>query len=183
MSRRVESFEDQASLGVLEDASKQGRSIEDIDVDVDVSLVDGTQERQDDDLIIDYEVLEVDVMHVEAKDGKDNQSKKLDDSTAGIDDNTAGEAVTTVGIDDTAGINTSSSFHKIVDANVEKRNQPRARMTMGELILNKKGSLRKQSQLKHNLRQRDTLITSISGPRRKLFYVDDDEWENTVRSQ
>ncbi|GJT37722.1 transposase, Ptta/En/Spm [Tanacetum coccineum] len=72
---------------------------------------------------------------------------------------------------------------KIVDANVEKRNQPRAGMTMGELILNKKGSLRKQSQLKHNLRQRDTLITSISGPRKKLFSVDDDEWENTVRSQ
>ncbi|GJR58161.1 hypothetical protein Tco_1500323 [Tanacetum coccineum] len=89
MSRRVESSEDQESLGVPEDASKQGRSIEDIDVDVDVSLVDETQERQDDDLIFDSEVLEVDVMHVEAKvDGKDKQSKKPDDSTAG-------EAVTT----------------------------------------------------------------------------------------
>ncbi|GJR75508.1 hypothetical protein Tco_0087873 [Tanacetum coccineum] len=105
MSRRVESSEDQESLGVPEDASKQGRSIEDIDADVDVSLVDETQERQDDDLIFDSEVLEVDVMHVEAKvDGKDDQSKKLDDSTAGIDDNTAGEAVTTASIDDsTAG--------------------------------------------------------------------------------
>ncbi|GJQ93784.1 transposase, Ptta/En/Spm [Tanacetum coccineum] len=72
---------------------------------------------------------------------------------------------------------------KIVDANVEKRNQPRVGMTMGELILNKKGSLRKQSKLKHNLRQCNTLITSKSRPRRKLFSVDDDEWENTVRSQ
>ncbi|GJS28139.1 putative ribonuclease H-like domain-containing protein [Tanacetum coccineum] len=35
MSRRVESFEDQESLGAPEDASKQRRSIEDIDVDVD----------------------------------------------------------------------------------------------------------------------------------------------------
>ncbi|GJS34735.1 hypothetical protein Tco_0533117 [Tanacetum coccineum] len=43
-------------------------------------------------------VLEVDVMHVEAKvDGKDDQSKKPDDSTIG-------EAVTTYGIDNTAGI-------------------------------------------------------------------------------
>ncbi|GJT64424.1 hypothetical protein Tco_1015904 [Tanacetum coccineum] len=43
-------------------------------------------------------VLEVDVMHVEAKvDGKDDQSKKLDDSTVG-------EAVTTAGIDDSARI-------------------------------------------------------------------------------
>ncbi|GKB44898.1 hypothetical protein Tco_0889840, partial [Tanacetum coccineum] len=74
----------------------KGRSIEDMDADVDVSLVDETQERQDDDLIFDSEVLEVDVMHVEAKvDGKDEQSKK-------IDDNTAGEAVTTAGIDDSA---------------------------------------------------------------------------------
>ncbi|GJT96700.1 hypothetical protein Tco_1092218 [Tanacetum coccineum] len=62
----------------------KGRSIEDIDADVDVSLVDETQERQDDDLIFDSEVLEVDVMHVEAKvDGKDEHSKKPDDSTAG----------------------------------------------------------------------------------------------------
>ncbi|GJZ34736.1 hypothetical protein Tco_0580553, partial [Tanacetum coccineum] len=101
MSQRVESSEDQESLGVPEDASKQGRSIKDIDADVDVSLVDETQERQDDDLIFDSEVLEVDVMHVEAKvDGKDDQSKKLDDSTASIDDSTAGEAVTTAGIGD-----------------------------------------------------------------------------------
>ncbi|GKE97606.1 hypothetical protein Tco_0020957 [Tanacetum coccineum] len=81
-------------MGAPKDASKQGRSIEDIDADVDVSLVDETQERQYDDLIFDSEVLEVDVMHVEAKvDGKDDQSKKLDDSTAG-------EAVTTASIDD-----------------------------------------------------------------------------------
>ncbi|GJX96813.1 ribonuclease H-like domain-containing protein [Tanacetum coccineum] len=78
------------------DASKQGRSIEDIDDDVDVSLVDETQERQNDDLMFDSGVLEVDVMHVEAKvDGKYEQSKKPDDSTAG-------EAVTTASIDDSA---------------------------------------------------------------------------------
>ncbi|GKE72116.1 hypothetical protein Tco_1534157 [Tanacetum coccineum] len=71
MSRRVESSADQESLGVPEDASKQGRSIKDIDADVDD-----------------------DVMHVEAKvDGKDEQSKKPDDSTAG-------EAITTASIDD-----------------------------------------------------------------------------------
>ncbi|GJV47533.1 hypothetical protein Tco_1437745 [Tanacetum coccineum] len=66
----------------------------DIDVDVDVSLVDETQERQDDDLIFDTGVLDDVEMPVEAKvDGKDEQStKKLDDSTAG-------EAVTTAGDD------------------------------------------------------------------------------------
>ncbi|GKC39504.1 hypothetical protein Tco_1051888 [Tanacetum coccineum] len=43
MSRKVESSEDQESLGDHEDASKQRRSIEDIDKDADVSLVDDTQ--------------------------------------------------------------------------------------------------------------------------------------------
>ncbi|GJR28895.1 hypothetical protein Tco_1105127 [Tanacetum coccineum] len=94
MSRRVESSTDQESLDVPEDAFKQGRSIKDIDVDVDVSLVDETQERQDDDLIFNTRVLDGVEMPVEAKvDGKDDQStKKLDDSTAG-------EAVTTAGDD------------------------------------------------------------------------------------
>ncbi|GJU74799.1 hypothetical protein Tco_1266204 [Tanacetum coccineum] len=110
MSGRVESSEDHESLGAPEDASKQGRSIEDIDADVDVSLVDESQERQNDDLMFDSGVLEDDVMHVEAKvDGKDEQSKKPDDSTASegvttasIDDSTTGEAVTTASIDDSA---------------------------------------------------------------------------------
>ncbi|GJS08189.1 putative ribonuclease H-like domain-containing protein [Tanacetum coccineum] len=85
MTRRVKSSEDQESLGAPEDTSKQGRSIEDIDADIDVSLVDETQERQDDDLIFDTGVLEDDEMHVEAKvDKKEEQSTKPDDSTAGI---------------------------------------------------------------------------------------------------
>ncbi|GKA29096.1 hypothetical protein Tco_0715341 [Tanacetum coccineum] len=58
MSRRVESYKDQESLGDHEDASKQGRSIKDIDTDVE--------------------------MLVEAKiDEKDKQSTNIDDSTAG----------------------------------------------------------------------------------------------------
>ncbi|GKF07002.1 hypothetical protein Tco_0041226, partial [Tanacetum coccineum] len=65
----------------------------DIDANVEVTLVDETQVRQNDDLIFDTRVL-VDVeMHVEAKvDRKDKQSTKTDDSTAG-------EAVTTAGDD------------------------------------------------------------------------------------
>ncbi|GJR97879.1 hypothetical protein Tco_0270053 [Tanacetum coccineum] len=70
MSRRVESSDDQESLGAPEDASKQGRSIKDIDADVD-----------DDE------------MPVEAKvDGKKEQSTKPDDSTTG-------EAVTTASVE------------------------------------------------------------------------------------
>ncbi|GJZ56392.1 hypothetical protein Tco_0611585 [Tanacetum coccineum] len=89
MYRRVKSFEDQESLGAPEDASKQGRSIADLDKDDDVTLVDETQERQDDELMFDTRVLDADEMPVEAKiDEKYKQSTKLDDSTAS-------EAVTT----------------------------------------------------------------------------------------
>ncbi|GKB61362.1 hypothetical protein Tco_0917548 [Tanacetum coccineum] len=85
MSRRVESFKDQESLVTPEDASKQGRSIADIDVDDEVTLVDETQERQDDELMFDTGVLDADEMLVEAKvDEKDEQSTKPDDSTASI---------------------------------------------------------------------------------------------------
>ncbi|GJR65362.1 hypothetical protein Tco_0011427 [Tanacetum coccineum] len=49
-----------------------------------VTLVDETQERQDDELMFDTGVLDTYEMHVEAKvDEKDEQSTKLDDSTTG----------------------------------------------------------------------------------------------------
>ncbi|GKG21055.1 hypothetical protein Tco_0383650, partial [Tanacetum coccineum] len=90
MSQRVESSEDQESLGVPEDASKQGRSIADIDADIEVTLVDETQVRQNDDVIFDTGVLDDVEMLVEAKvDGKDEQSTKTDDSTAGEEVTTA----------------------------------------------------------------------------------------------
>ncbi|GKF91569.1 hypothetical protein Tco_0275270 [Tanacetum coccineum] len=93
MSRRVESSEDHESLGAPEDASKYRRSIADIDADVEVTLVDETQVRQNDDLIFDTRVLDDVEMPIEAKvDGKDEQSTKTNDSTAG-------EAVTTTGDD------------------------------------------------------------------------------------
>ncbi|GKG51438.1 hypothetical protein Tco_0541822, partial [Tanacetum coccineum] len=48
-SNKVESSND-ASLGNRKDASKQGRKIEDLDADAEVTLVDKTQEMNDDSL-------------------------------------------------------------------------------------------------------------------------------------
>ncbi|GKE83792.1 hypothetical protein Tco_1557534, partial [Tanacetum coccineum] len=97
LKKRIQRLERKKMLrpiGPPEDASKQGRSIADIDADNDVTLVDETQERQDDDLMFDTGILEDDEMPMEAKvDGKDEQSTKPDDSTAG-------EAVTTASVDD-----------------------------------------------------------------------------------
>ncbi|GKE90910.1 hypothetical protein Tco_1572005, partial [Tanacetum coccineum] len=86
-ARRIESSND--SLGAQEDASKQVRSIEDIDVHAEVTLVNETQERHDEDLMFDTGVLDGNEMFVDAITGeKDEHSTKIDDSTAG-------EAVTT----------------------------------------------------------------------------------------
>ncbi|GJS27182.1 putative ribonuclease H-like domain-containing protein [Tanacetum coccineum] len=54
---RVESSND-ASLGAQEDASKQGRKIEDLDADAEVTLVNETQEMNDDNLMFDIGMLE-----------------------------------------------------------------------------------------------------------------------------
>ncbi|GJU63148.1 hypothetical protein Tco_1244983 [Tanacetum coccineum] len=56
-SSRVESSND-ASLGAQEDASKQGRKIKDLDADAEVTLVNETQEMNDDNLMFDTCVLE-----------------------------------------------------------------------------------------------------------------------------
>ncbi|GJX80213.1 hypothetical protein Tco_0328362 [Tanacetum coccineum] len=48
---------DEASLGDQNDASKQGRKIDDIDADAEITLVDETQGRNDDDLMFDKGVL------------------------------------------------------------------------------------------------------------------------------
>ncbi|GKE45419.1 hypothetical protein Tco_1472703, partial [Tanacetum coccineum] len=49
---------DEASLGDQEDASKQGRKIDDIDKDTEITLVDETQGRYGDDLMFDTCVLD-----------------------------------------------------------------------------------------------------------------------------
>ncbi|GKA19926.1 hypothetical protein Tco_0699841 [Tanacetum coccineum] len=96
---RVESSKDQESLGDHEDASKQGRSIKEIDADAEVTLVNETQERQDDDLMFDTGVLDndevfVDVTTVE----KEEQSTKTGEAvtTAGVGDSDAPTIPTTV---------------------------------------------------------------------------------------
>ncbi|GJX94075.1 hypothetical protein Tco_0348661 [Tanacetum coccineum] len=57
MSQRVKSS-DETSLGAQEDASKQGRKIADLDADVEVTLIDESQGRNDEDLMFDTGVFD-----------------------------------------------------------------------------------------------------------------------------
>ncbi|GKB27233.1 hypothetical protein Tco_0866634 [Tanacetum coccineum] len=102
-ARRIESSND--SLGAQEDASKQGRRIKDIDADAEVTLVNETQERQDEDLMFDTGVLDddevfVDVTTVE----KEEQSTKTGEAvtTAGVEDSAAPTIPITAGVEDSA---------------------------------------------------------------------------------
>ncbi|GJV47892.1 hypothetical protein Tco_1438104 [Tanacetum coccineum] len=63
-ARRVESY-DEVILGAQEDASEQGRKITNLDVDAEVTLVDETQERNDDNLMFDTGVLDEHEVEVE----------------------------------------------------------------------------------------------------------------------
>ncbi|GKD04645.1 hypothetical protein Tco_1179619, partial [Tanacetum coccineum] len=83
-------------VGAQKDASKQGRSIEDIDTNSEVTLVNETQEQQNEDLMFNTGVLDDNEVFVDVTSGeKDEQSTKLDDITAG-------EVVTTAGVKDSA---------------------------------------------------------------------------------
>ncbi|GKD62408.1 hypothetical protein Tco_1299917, partial [Tanacetum coccineum] len=99
VQRRVESSEDQESLGDHEDASKYGRSIEYINADAEVTLINETQERQDDDLMFDTGVLDDDEVFVDvATIEKEEQSTKTSEAvtTAGVEDSVAPTIPTTV---------------------------------------------------------------------------------------
>ncbi|GJR41004.1 hypothetical protein Tco_1216688 [Tanacetum coccineum] len=80
------------SLKKREDASKQGRKINDIDADAEITLVDETQGRHDDDLMFDIGVLN----NEEVFAGEDMAEKEV--STADPV-TTAGEVVTTSNVE------------------------------------------------------------------------------------
>ncbi|GKD79572.1 hypothetical protein Tco_1342193, partial [Tanacetum coccineum] len=63
-ARRLESS-DEVSLGDQEDASKQGKKIADIDADAEVTLIDETQGRNDDNLMFETYVLDEQEVEVE----------------------------------------------------------------------------------------------------------------------
>ncbi|GKD90885.1 hypothetical protein Tco_1366392 [Tanacetum coccineum] len=90
-SARVVSSKE-TSLGDQEDASKQGRKIDDIDADVEITLVDESQGRHDDDLFFNTGVLNEEEVFA----GQDMAEKKV--ST--IDPvTTAGEVVATANVE------------------------------------------------------------------------------------
>ncbi|GJU82225.1 putative ribonuclease H-like domain-containing protein [Tanacetum coccineum] len=109
-SARVVSSEDEG-LGAQEDASKQGRKIDEIDQDAEVTLVDETQVRYGDNLMFDTGVLDNEQDMAE----KEVDMAKKDVSTTDPV-TTAGEVVTTANVVvSTAEVTTDSTTTTTVD--------------------------------------------------------------------
>ncbi|GJS86540.1 hypothetical protein Tco_0769176 [Tanacetum coccineum] len=98
LSRRIESTDD-ASLGAQEDASKQGRKIVDLDADIEVTLIDETQGRNDEDLMFDAGVLNSDEVFQEPIVNTDTTTKSSIPVSAADPVTTTGEVVTTASVE------------------------------------------------------------------------------------
>ncbi|GKC22974.1 putative ribonuclease H-like domain-containing protein, partial [Tanacetum coccineum] len=125
-SRRVESSEDKDSLGAQEDASKQGRSFEDIDKDAEVSLVDETQGRSDDAEMFDTDDLHGDEVIVDMAVGeKQEQSAKVDERevSTGVEDSVAPTIPVTTAAITTAATTTTTTRPKARGAVVQEPNE------------------------------------------------------------
>ncbi|GJR75724.1 hypothetical protein Tco_0088089 [Tanacetum coccineum] len=93
---------DKDSLGDHEDASKQGRSIEYIDKDADVSLVDDTQGRSDDAKMFDTNDLHGDEVNVDMPVGeKQEQSAKEREVVTSVEDSAAPTTIKEITLDQT----------------------------------------------------------------------------------
>ncbi|GJY04055.1 hypothetical protein Tco_0369995 [Tanacetum coccineum] len=88
MARRVESSKDKDSLGDHEDVSKQEKSIEDIDKDADVSLVDDTQGRSDDAKTFDTNDLHGDDVDMPVGEKQEQSAKEREVNTS-VEDSVA----------------------------------------------------------------------------------------------
>ncbi|GJT39407.1 hypothetical protein Tco_0939272 [Tanacetum coccineum] len=90
---------DEASFGDQEDASKQGRKIDDIDKDAEITLVDETQGRYGDDLMFDTSVCDDEEVFA----GQDMAKKEINVAEKEVSTadpvTTAGEVVTTASVE------------------------------------------------------------------------------------
>nr|GFC81368.1 hypothetical protein [Tanacetum cinerariifolium] len=101
-NKQVESFEKKDSLGAQEDASKQGRNIEDIDQDKKIALVNEAQGRMHDAYMFGVDDLEGNKVFVDVREQIIEKEVSIVDpvTTASVEDSVAPTTVTTANVDD-----------------------------------------------------------------------------------
>ncbi|GJR82969.1 hypothetical protein Tco_0153754 [Tanacetum coccineum] len=153
---RVESSND-VSLGAQEDASKQGRKIADLDADKEVTLIDETRGRNDEDLMFDTDVLISDEVFKEpivnaAKTTSSILVSDVDPIT------TAGEVVTTAGA--TTTINELTLAQTLIEI---KEAKPKAITTIATTITTTVASTRPKAKgiIFHDQEEQAPVFTPI----------------------
>nr|GFB55529.1 hypothetical protein [Tanacetum cinerariifolium] len=112
LSARVESYEDEECLGNQEDASKQGRSIADIDQDEGITLVDDTQGKMNGQDMFEVHDLDGDEVVVDILAGeKEEQSEKVAKKEVSTADpvTIADEVVTTADVEVSTDLTTTTT--------------------------------------------------------------------------
>nr|GEU40371.1 hypothetical protein [Tanacetum cinerariifolium] len=103
-SKQVESFEEKDSLGAQEDASKQGRIIEDIDQDAKIALVDEAQGRMHDVDMFGVDDLEGNEVFIDVREKIVEKEVSTADPVT-----TAGEVVIAASVEDSVAPTTATT--------------------------------------------------------------------------
>nr|GEV85238.1 hypothetical protein [Tanacetum cinerariifolium] len=114
-SKKVESSKERESLGAQEDASKQERSIEDIDLDAKTALVDESQRRMHDADIFGVDDLEGNEVFVDVTEQIIEKEVSTADSVT-----TVGEVVTAASVQDSVAPTTATTADVDNELTLEK---------------------------------------------------------------
>ncbi|GJY72531.1 hypothetical protein Tco_0476234 [Tanacetum coccineum] len=183
LKKRVKKLKRKGSLGDQEDASKQGRKIDDIDQDTEVTLVDETQGRYDDGQMFDTDIFNCEEVFVA------EQSEKVVEkvvSTAKVSvaaTITAKEITLAQALAELRSVKPKIVVQEPVLIALraqEKRNKPptkaQKKSTMSTYLKNMAGH--KQSQLKNNSKR---VGDELKQEKEKKQKIDDDQEETKMK--
>ncbi|GJY76441.1 putative ribonuclease H-like domain-containing protein [Tanacetum coccineum] len=151
---------DDASLGDQEDASKQGRKIDDIDKDAEITLIDETQGRYSDDLMFDTSVLDDEEVFA----GHDMDEKEI--NVAENEVSTTDPVTTTSEVVTSPTKTTTADDLTLAQNLIEIRNKGKGIMEEPEKPTKKKDQIRHdeevaqrlQAQMQAELEEEDRLV-------------------------
>ncbi|GKD70708.1 hypothetical protein Tco_1324798 [Tanacetum coccineum] len=149
---------DDASLGDQEDASKQGRKIDDIDKDADITLIDETQWRYGDDLMFDTDVLDdEEVFAGQDMDEKEINVAEKDVSTADPV-TTASEVVTTASPTETTTADDLTLAQTLIEIRSIMEEPEKPTKKKDQIRHDEEVPQRLQAQMQAELEEEDKLV-------------------------
>nr|GEW93554.1 hypothetical protein [Tanacetum cinerariifolium] len=178
----IESSEDiKASLGDLEDTSKQGRMIDNIDQYVEIALVNEAQQRMNDQYmfgVIDLDGDEVIVHDTDSE--KEEQVAKVDEMEVSTAEpvTTAGEVITTANVEVSAALTTATNdddeltlAKTLIEIKVAKPKAKSKAITIAMMDVDFKlaAKLQEEERGELSIEEKSKLFVELTNKRRKHF--------------